>query len=68
MTYSDEFNNALTLTCPWGANAGDPFTLHLDIDATFAGELYLQGQLYQTAPAPPFTIISDVAQIGRAHV
>ena len=67
LTYDDEFDNATTLSGPWGANAGDPTTQHLDIGVTTPGCLYLQGQLYRVAPAIPFTVTSKADVLDWDH-
>jgi hypothetical protein len=61
--YNDEFNDPGTFSTQWGETAGDPTTIASDIDTTRPGELYLQGQRYQVAPSPPFTVTSEIVYV-----
>lgn len=61
--YDDEFNDPSTLTGKWAAHAGGYGYSHGDINSTIAGDLYLQGQVYQIAPPPPYTVESRITYV-----
>lgn len=62
--YNDEFDDATTLATRWGEDAGGAaFTITEDIDTTIPGSLYLQGQVYQVAPAAPYTVESNATYV-----
>lgn len=65
---SDTFEDAATLTSPWGQNYGDPTTLFLDVNTTIPYGLYLQGQLYRLAPATPFTVLAKVVHCNWTKI
>ncbi len=61
--YNDEFTDPGTLSTKWAEHAGGYGTLHLDVDSTVSGALYIQGQIYQLIPPVPFRVESRVTYV-----